>query len=1457
MNLSLPLKGVSDVLASSEAPNLTTRRMVNMLGVDCTTKQIRLAMRQGTSKALEDTVAGDYPVRALAKLTFHRRTVLYQDKASSITAPLGSADVKWSAVASSKRAVLAGDTDRQGNVYTIDGLAGIEIRNSAGELQRKIALPVKSAAAQVRALVIATVGFVGDLSDAIYSGVSSGGLQSDARMYCHRQISSTDDEGEIKVKPELVWEFQPNAYVERMRERNGLLYTAQNEPDKGRSWVRIYYNIGAAAPDLAREFEIPYPVNDLDVRADDGAILTAHPPNLLRGRDPRNPTYTARDLANEWLLHDLTDIGKRGWTDVDAEFLPDQFGLEDGDSVEAVLDQFPMFRSLFQATAANQPIYVENGIGGRPAIRFNGAAPSANTPILVTEPNPSTATQFDDQQRTLFPGYLGARYIAFVVMRPANDATIRPAIRQDNEAAGALAAADLVAINKDSTTAVATTGAFSGKVALLTQTDGTNGPGAGTLSNTPFAADYVHADSTGTVILTFLYDGNALATTDQAQHSLLRANGRPVDRWTSLSSIGLGATTVGGPGGSALTTYLQGDVARILVFREYTTGGVQGNPMTGAFSTVGATGSFHYPRTLGAMAASAGIAYEAIAGNRYNDNEIERVEGMLAGKYGIAHILPCGTAAKLVFAANLNNNDTVTIDGVVYTAKAALTGSLTAYEFLIGANARTTAINLFRCINQTGVHGTDYGGPIVAHTTCAATAINNESATAPIIKIETKGLTAVAVAESTATVRMAWNVATTTSLATVCGTTAAYMPGHYPHPFNIHFGFPRPDVGAVVGSTLESKGKMLNSTEGIMARWDPNGKLAWVLTSRLATVTPGGTLPVTDQKFGGVGYACAFGTTTGIYSAGPMYSTAPGSQSEQAAIRRVVDNTTTVAVTGTGTWALTPALIASAGANDSINYQYPRIAVDTFDNVYLPYDEYDATGNMSLVCIKASGVVSFTWRLNSSTSNPQGACVFIGKKNPDYDGDPATRAFDVFLGTRLGRTVDDATQATLYCIQPVNVTSLSIPPTQTRLCAVANGEFWTSLNGAAFTEPSGTSTLTNPVLDTDPPFVSMATLFGEVFMTDGRTYRVYNARRDTLLALVAEKGELKSRAKLVCAWRGRLVWARFADSPHEYLMSRLGEPLDYDILPPTQDATQAILGSRSPKGTGQAPDIINGLVPISDDRLLFICESSLWILDGDPMDGGRFWNVSDSTGGSFGRAWCRDEYGTVYIMGSRGCVYAFDAGGLRPLSDNAIPERLRAIDFSTHRAELAWSSEMQGFHLFLIPVDSVGVVREHYFWSRKLEGWYPESFSNADHAPMCVVTADGDSSETRAVTIGCADGYLRSFDSTANDDDGSAILAYAFIGPLQPKEERLQTHFKELRAVLASSQGGCGYKGYAMESPDVLGAPAFTGTLNPGRNPLHYVQALARHVAIEVSNAAVGNRFAVESIEMQAYPGGQ
>jgi hypothetical protein len=186
-----------------------------------------------------------------------------------------------------------------------------------------------------------------------------------------------------------------------------------------------------------------------------------------------------------------------------------------------------------------------------------------------------------------------------------------------------------------------------------------------------------------------------------------------------------------------------------------------------------------------------------------------------------------------------------------------------------------------------------------------------------------------------------------------------------------------------------------------------------------------------------------------------------------------------------------------------------------------------------------------------------------------------------------------------------------------------------------------------------------------------------------------------------------------------------------------------------------------------------------------------------------------------------------------------------------------WSSIFEGLHLFLSPVDPTdAAITEHYFWSRKFQGWYPDSINSVDMQPTCTFVGDGELASDRRVVFGCPDGYLRAFDQTATDDDGVAILSRALIGPLAPDDIPVEMQFKELRAVLATAQGGCGYRLFATDTPDDLGDPVASGSFDPGRNPTHFIQGVGSYVALEVSNST-HDGFSIESLDMDAFPAGQ
>ena len=151
MKLQPPLQGVSDIAPDSHKAGATSRDMLNCRGIDPRTKKIRFSSREGLTKYLDTQVRGTaHPVRAIRSNTHQRKNLIYTDKVSSATVTLGDstdattglvADVSHQARTSSALPVKNADTDKQGNLYSVDGLAAIEKRNSKLELQWTQSLP--------------------------------------------------------------------------------------------------------------------------------------------------------------------------------------------------------------------------------------------------------------------------------------------------------------------------------------------------------------------------------------------------------------------------------------------------------------------------------------------------------------------------------------------------------------------------------------------------------------------------------------------------------------------------------------------------------------------------------------------------------------------------------------------------------------------------------------------------------------------------------------------------------------------------------------------------------------------------------------------------------------------------------------------------------------------------------------------------------------------------------------------------------------------------------------------------------------------------------------------------------------------------------------------------------------------------------------------------------------------
>lgn len=527
-----------------------------------------------------------------------------------------------------------------------------------------------------------------------------------------------------------------------------------------------------------------------------------------------------------------------------------------------------------------------------------------------------------------------------------------------------------------------------------------------------------------------------------------------------------------------------------------------------------------------------------------------------------------------------------------------------------------------------------------------------------------------------------------------------------------------------------------------------------------------------------------------------------------------------------------------------------NMASDACGDLYLPWVDADASTARSLRRYRANGLggatVLFTYELGSSAypvdlsfggfqvddRDTGGACgpefAYVGSVN---ETNPVAPVYEVKRVAIMGRQATGSTA-------PRAVELLAITENGT-VSRYASGA-WTSV---AATVLPGTMPWT-------------ATLFSKTFLGNGSAYRVYDHKNKTLRAFEAAslRGEIPPRCRLGTAWRGRLVLAR-GHSAHEWFMSALADPFDWDYLPDVPTETQAISASTSQ--VGEVPDLVNALIPWSDDLLIFGCDASIWRLTGDPMASGELHRVSDVTGVAFGQAWCKDPEQRIYFWGSRGGMFVMSPdGGVQPLSEGRIHRRLLDIDLARYTVRLAWNYLDEGVHAFFVPVDGKGEPR-HYFWERKTGGWWEDQILTPERQVRSVFLADGDLPSDRRLLLGCADGRIRKWDVGAMDDDGEQIRASVLVGPIVPDTSDAEFRASALEVVLARDQGGCRVGMAGTPEADVPYHVGTTVDVNPGRNGYCRMRARGSALWIELASSELGQSFAVEDLAVHVAPSGR
>lgn len=360
----------------------------------------------------------------------------------------------------------------------------------------------------------------------------------------------------------------------------------------------------------------------------------------------------------------------------------------------------------------------------------------------------------------------------------------------------------------------------------------------------------------------------------------------------------------------------------------------------------------------------------------------------------------------------------------------------------------------------------------------------------------------------------------------------------------------------------------------------------------------------------------------------------------------------------------------------------------------------------------------------------------------------------------------------------------------------------------------------------------------KMYFVDGTNYVYYDPPTNEVRTWSATSGTLPeddegNRARLIATWRGRTVLSGLLRDPQNWFLSKVSDPYNFEYAPSPITKTDAVAGNNSPLGL--IGDVVTGLVPYTDDVLIFLGDHTIYAMKGDPADGGQIDLISDITGAAFGEAWCKDPYGNVYFFGSKPSVWRMGGANQPERISQPIEPLLKDINTGTNVIRLVWNDTEQSVYVYVTPDDAPGVTT-HYVWEYRSNSWNKDKFGNTSHNPLCCVAFDGNDADDRAVLIGSWDGYVRFLDPNASDDDGTPIQSYVFIGPILT--QTIDTMLlKEIQYVMATASGQVTWEIYSGSTAEAALAAAArkSGTASGGRNGTQPVRVADHAIYIKIS----------------------
>lgn len=430
------------------------------------------------------------------------------------------------------------------------------------------------------------------------------------------------------------------------------------------------------------------------------------------------------------------------------------------------------------------------------------------------------------------------------------------------------------------------------------------------------------------------------------------------------------------------------------------------------------------------------------------------------------------------------------------------------------------------------------------------------------------------------------------------------------------------------------------------------------------------------------------------------------------------------------------------------------------------------------------------------------------------------------------------------------VTQLSQSGRVVTLVAVSEGRvFYANAGDDAWLEATNNTGETPPLNFTGIMF--SAPNQQKLWFVDGVNACYYVPITNTVEAWTASAGIFPvdsdgNLPRLCCTWRGRLVLSGLLKDAQNIFMSAVDDPRDFDYSPTSPSATDAVALNLS--SLGLIGDVVTCLIPYTDDVLVVGGDHTIWMIRGDPLDGGRTDLVSSSIGMAWGEPYCLDPYGNIYFFSNRTGIFTLVPGQQPQRISQAIETLLKDIDTGLNSIRLMWNDELQGLEVLITWLDEPADTT-HFLYEARTGAWFTREFANHDHNPLCCCVFDGNLASDRVCLIGSWDGYVRALDPTATDDDGTPIASRVVIGPIVTGKmgEVIMTG---IFAEFAKDSSDVTYNILVGDTPEeaLVADPFLSGTWTAGLNPTTADRVSAHSLYVEILG---DNKWAMEKMRLR------